>query len=526
MADFNWDDPFSDYGNDGSFLSTGIFGGGDDTPTDFGSILKGTDPTSVNWTPSEEWTDAFGAGKFDTNTDGWKKIGSNIVDAAGNLVKKLANGETLKDIIGLYQGNKMVNSTSDFTSEMKNAAVNNLLKLQQSIAGMNQPELAQYVQNIAKAVNLGTIQPAQAMASIQEKSASQGIQIPAEYTAAINDTLGGLDEVSKNGYTAIEKAAIQKALNQIMTQARGEQEAIKTNMMERGQWGVGQELVNRNMVAQGAANTASQQGLDIQAAGLKRALEALQAKGQLGMNASQQSFNQQKSQADAQDLINRTNAELRQQMAAQNAEREQQAILQNQANAYKVQDTNIAQSNLQQQRLLDAKNAEYENALKNATLQSNVAGNAGKDAAVVLGKAYESQLGAKDYQNKQVQASSNSKSSTLGKIATVAGGLLGGLFSDEEVKENKKELSDDEFDAILAKVVPTSFTYKRSVQEVGAPGGPVVGVMAQDLEKSPAGAAMVGQTPAGKVIDKDKALSLALAGLASMSKRIRTLEGK
>lgn len=53
---------------------------------------------------------------------------------------------------------------------------------------------------------------------------------------------------------------------------------------------------------------------------------------------------------------------------------------------------------------------------------------------------------------------------------------------------------------------------------------PRAGVMAQDLERDPVGNDVVTDTPAGKALDRDKAIGLALAAIAKADKRIARLE--
>jgi len=55
---------------------------------------------------------------------------------------------------------------------------------------------------------------------------------------------------------------------------------------------------------------------------------------------------------------------------------------------------------------------------------------------------------------------------------------------------------------------------------------PRTGVMAQDLEQSPEGRQVVVDTPHGKGLDQERALSFALASNAALNKRIEALENK
>ena len=130
------------------------------------------------------------------------------------------------------------------------------------------------------------------------------IQIPQEILDAQSDTLTGLQQRAAEGYTVTDRAAIQKALDQVNTNQRGEQEAIKQDLQQRGQYGSGSELVQRQLAQQAGANQAAQQALDIEAQARAAALNALTAAGTQANTMNQQSFAQQSAQQSAQDQIN------------------------------------------------------------------------------------------------------------------------------------------------------------------------------------------------------------------------------
>jgi hypothetical protein len=68
------------------------------------------------------------------------------------------------------------------------------------------------------------------------------------------------------------------------------------------------------------------------------------------------------------------------------------------------------------------------------------------------------------------------------------------------------------------------YEYTDEGRDKGMPGGKVVGVMAQDLEKSEAGRELVSEKKGRKWIDGRKALSLVLAGAADHEQRLAALE--
>ena len=95
------------------------------------------------------------------------------------------------------------------------------------------------------------------------------------------------------------------------------------------------------------------------------------------------------------------------------------------------------------------------------------------------------------------------------------------VYSDERVKTDIEGSGDvaDMLDKLKAK----SYLYKDPTAQ-GARPGRQIGVMAQDLEKSPLGAQFVIDTPEGKKVDYGKAASTMMAGLAYHNERLHKLE--
>lgn len=72
---------------------------------------------------------------------------------------------------------------------------------------------------------------------------------------------------------------------------------------------------------------------------------------------------------------------------------------------------------------------------------------------------------------------------------------------------------------------PFVYQYNDRGRELGQPEGDRLGVMAQDLEKTPAGSQIVRDGPHGKEIDMPGAVSLGLAANADHERRLSQLEG-
>lgn len=116
----------------------------------------------------------------------------------------------------------------------------------------------------------------------------------------------------------------------------------------------------------------------------------------------------------------------------------------------------------------------------------------------------------------EAQREQESKAGVVGAV-----GSLLGFLSDRKLKKEVRS-SDKDMLALLDELKAKEFKYKD--KEHGK--GKFYGVMAQDLEKSKAGKALVQETPVGKGIDVAKALMMTMAATATLNKRLKALEGK
>lgn len=103
------------------------------------------------------------------------------------------------------------------------------------------------------------------------------------------------------------------------------------------------------------------------------------------------------------------------------------------------------------------------------------------------------------------------------------GGLMGiGQFiaslSDKNAKEDVKKAPT--IDSILRKIKPVSFNYKK---ETGESGGKHVGIMAQDVEKTPMKENVI-ETTAGKAIDTGKQENSNLALIVELAAKVDELK--
>lgn len=93
------------------------------------------------------------------------------------------------------------------------------------------------------------------------------------------------------------------------------------------------------------------------------------------------------------------------------------------------------------------------------------------------------------------------------------------LYSDERLKEDVSD-ARNEIDAMLDGLVAKRYSYKDERHGKGSR----VGIMAQDLRRSKAGADVTIDAPDGIALDTNKAVSALLASVARLNERTRELE--
>lgn len=104
-------------------------------------------------------------------------------------------------------------------------------------------------------------------------------------------------------------------------------------------------------------------------------------------------------------------------------------------------------------------------------------------------------------------------------------------YSDTKVMSdvNTKDVtSGHAADGFLESLAPYTFRYKDSSNEpTNHPtGGEYLGVMSQNVEKSPTGSTLVKDTPKGKMLEGGALMSGLAAGVGRLHERLKMLEGK
>lgn len=198
-------------------------------------------------------------------------------------------------------------------------------------------------------------------------------------------------------------------------------------------------------------------------------------------------------------------------VAGQNAGFQQQAGLQN---AGFQQQTGLANAGFQQ----SANQA-------NANLQQQGQQMNGQNYLGLLGH-----LGNMDANQLAAQQAAAQNKGMMGPLLSAGGQVAGAamstggaaaLASDERLKTDVSG-ADREIDDMLDKLSPKSGRYKDEKHGKGEWNW----VMAQDMERSSAGKRVVIDTPEGKMLDVNKALSTALASTARLNARLRAVENR
>jgi hypothetical protein len=164
------------------------------------------------------------------------------------------------------------------------------------------------------------------------------------------DALSTLANISNNGgLDAQARLGMEQARMQNATEARGARQANLTNAAQRGVLGSGLEFVGNQVADQNAANRNYMMGLQQAAGANERDLQALQSMTGLSNTMQNRQFSQDSAKAQAQDAINRFNAQMSGDIQQRNIAANNSAQASNLANQQRIADANTTLRNTQQQ---------------------------------------------------------------------------------------------------------------------------------------------------------------------------------
>ena len=233
--------------------------------------------------------------------------------------------------------------------------------------------------------------------------------------------IGGIQELSETGLSAIDRAALTEIQNQIATQERGQRESILQNMAQRGISGSGQELAAQLQGSQAASQQASTQGMQQAAQAQRARMQALSSLSEMAGGIEQTDFQREAQKQEAQDIINRFNVQNRNVAGLRDLDLQQSL-----RNEFEREKTRVGQANIDienQQRLQN----EVNRPLAQYGLQSQYASGISQG----LGGMGQSQT-------QQQLANQQAMSQGIGTGLNVGGSLAGGYLSRPTPKPSKK----------------------------------------------------------------------------------------
>jgi hypothetical protein len=324
--------------------------------------------------------------------------------------------------------------------------------------------------------------------------------------AALRD----LEDQSKNGFTAADRADMARVESDVNRQNRGRQGAIMQNMQARGMGGSGIDLVAQMQSAQDANEIASLKALEQEGMMQNRKQAATSQLGNQAGAMQGRDFNQAASKAQAADQIARFNS------ANSNTAR-----MQNWARANQTADQNSrAQYDFNRDRL-----------------------GAKQDQS---GMNYDFSVEGQNRKMLDNQASEEKKAGAMGGVLGAVGGIIGGIKggpagaqagsqlgqgvggafgrtayrnstyrSDEKCKENIQSEHPLEIEAFLESLSPKSYDYKEGETNKH-------GVVAQDLEKTNIGRSIVKMDEDGlKNVSMPDAIGALFEAVSHINKKMK-----
>lgn len=244
-----------------------------------------------------------------------------------------------------------------------------------AIEAVQTPTVQNLTYKLQQLVSQGKITPEQARVVLANPTAFNDIKIDPTAKAAQMKALAKLGEISdEGGMTMADKAYLAKVMSTTAGAARGARGAILQNAQERGVGGSGVELIAQLMGAQGSASDANQAGLDVAAQAQERALQALQATGQMGGQIRGQEFTEASAAAAAKDAIEKFNVANKQDVISANVDRVNAANAANLAERQRISDTNTGLTNEERKIAADAYETDFENRMKKAAAKAGQLG--------------------------------------------------------------------------------------------------------------------------------------------------------
>lgn len=163
--------------------------------------------------------------------------------------------------------------------------------------------------NFTNEQSAGSLTPQQLQNINEAASPVSQIQSDPSLLAAQMSALNQLQSAGQTGMTPATQAAAQQLLSQVNTNTQGQLGAIGQQYAAMGQAGSGSQLAQELAAAQGGANTANSNAVNLAGQASQNALSAIGQAGALGGNISTNQFNQAATKAQAQQAVNQFNTQ-------------------------------------------------------------------------------------------------------------------------------------------------------------------------------------------------------------------------
>lgn len=372
------------------------------------------------------------------------------------------------------------------------------------IRNLKSPTADDLTYRLDNLVQQGVITPDQAKTFLMQRSSMEDVSTDPRLRSAQLGALSSLQEIGQaGGLTAMDRSKIDALTSRLGQEERGGREAIVQHAAEQGRSGTPLELMALLEGQQGAATRGAQEGTDIAALAEQRALESITQAGALGGQIRGQDFGEKSDVAQAKDALAKFNAEHLQGTEMANVAARNAAQQQNLSERQRIADTNTATAGKNREIAVSATQQAYDDEMKKRETIANA----------LAAKAKDQEEKAKQHD------------AFVGNLVGTAGTVASSLVAKSDKNSKNIENGIPDLDAFMATLKPAAFTYK-DPSSAGAAPGENVGVMAQDVEKTPVGRTMVKNTPDGKMLDMQKGFGIVLAGLASLHDKYEELEKK
>lgn len=362
------------------------------------------------------------------------------------------------------------------------------------------------------------------------------IEVDPRYANSQDLALSGVrDIVDSEGLTAADRANLNRIQQDVGRADRGRREAIQDRMRRQGMGGSGLDMLAQLSSNQAATDRANQTGLDIAGMGQQRKENALRDLGSMGTDMRGQAFDEGAQRATAANSIAKFNAEQALSKDRTNMDARNQAAQFKDRLGFDQAQTNYNANNDARMFNMDRNDDQtFQNwTTKNQYRDANTdtrnqnRRNTFQDDMTIRDKKYNAKAGHANYTYDRGRDISNRNAQmTSGLINMATSGAqyaLGRGRSDEDEKKDTESLSPEAIAEFLESVKPKKYKYKN--QKHGQ--GERVGFMAQDIENSEIGDAIVQENDEGvKEIDNFNLLGALLDSVSYLHNKQKKLEKK